>query len=136
LIFKAISNKKSFELFRTVALTKAGADILISKTKLTRKQYYSRMSGLMSADLIKRKNGKNTFTAFSKVIYDITLTTIEKAVTNYWKLKAIDLLEMSKDLPEEERAKLIDNLLDNHEIKTILITDGTVKRQTYAVIGQ
>jgi hypothetical protein len=40
---------------------------------------------------------------------------------------AIDLLETSKDLPEVERAKFIDNLIDNHEIKTILGTDSIVK---------
>jgi len=57
-IIKAISDVKSLELFRIVALTKLDTDILISKTKLTRKQYYLRMSSLNEADLVKRKNGK------------------------------------------------------------------------------
>ena len=57
-VLKAISDKRSLELFRIVALTKPDTDILISKTKLSRKQYYSRMSRLMDAGLIKRKNGK------------------------------------------------------------------------------
>jgi hypothetical protein len=98
-VLKALSDKRSLELFRIVALTKPDADILISKTKLTRKQYYSRMSSLMSTGLIKRKNGKDTLTAFGKVIYDITLTTIENTINYYWKLKAIDSLAMSNDLP-------------------------------------
>ena len=58
-------------------------------------------------------------TAFGKVVYDAQ-TTIEKAVNSYWKLKAIDSLEMSEDLPNEERLKLIDNLLDSKDIKEIL----------------
>ena len=37
---------------------------------------------------------KHTLTAFGKVIYDITQITIENAVSNYWKLKGIDSLEM------------------------------------------
>jgi hypothetical protein len=53
------------------------------------------------------------------VVYDAQ-TIIEKAVNNYWKLKAVDSLEMSEDLPKEERLKLIDNLLDNKDIKEIL----------------
>jgi hypothetical protein len=53
------------------------------------------------------------------VIYDAQ-TIIEKAVHNYWRLKAIDSLEVSNDLPEEERIKLIDSLLDNNHIKEIL----------------
>ena len=122
-IIKAISDVKSLELFRIVALTKPDTEILISKTKLTRKQYYSRMASLVNAGLVKRKNGKYTLSAFGKVIYYISLATIENAVTNYWKLKAIDSLEMSKDLPAEERKKIIDNFIDNQGIKAILESD-------------
>jgi hypothetical protein len=39
-VLEAISDKRSLELFRIVALTKPDTDILISKTKLSRKQYY------------------------------------------------------------------------------------------------
>ena len=94
-VMKSISNVKSIELFRIVALTKLDTDILISKTKLTRKQYYSRMSSLVKAGLVKRKNGKYTLTTFGKVIYD-SVATMENAINYYWKLKAIDSLEISK----------------------------------------
>jgi hypothetical protein len=73
----------------------------------------------MKAGLIKRKNGKHNLTAFGRVIYD-TQITIENAINNYWKLKAIDSLEMSDDLPVEERKKLIDNLIENNGIREIL----------------
>jgi hypothetical protein len=33
-------------------------------------------------------------------------------------------LEMTNDLPTEERKELIDNLIDNHEIKAILVSDN------------
>jgi ribonuclease HII len=49
---------------------------------------------------------------------------IENAANNYWNLKAIDSLEDSDDLPSEERKKLIDQLIDNQEIKDIIITDN------------
>jgi predicted transcriptional regulator len=127
-VLKAISDSGSLELFRIVALTKADTDTLISKTKLTRKQYYSRMSSLTKAGLIKRKNGKHTLTAFGKLIYDAQLT-IENAINYYWKLKAIDSLEMSKDLPAKERKKLIDNLIDNQQIKDILVSDDKFHSQ-------
>src|ERR671938_1614534 len=97
-VLKTISDNGSLELFRIVALTKQDTDILISKTKLTRKQYYSRMSSLSKAGLVKRKDGKYTLTTFGKVIYD-SIATIENAINYYWKLKAIDSLEISKDLP-------------------------------------
>jgi predicted transcriptional regulator len=130
-VLKAVSDSKSLELFRIIALTKPDTDILISKTRLTRKQCYSRISRLMKAGLIKRKNGNYTLTAFGKVIYDITLVTIENAVSNYWKLKAIDSLEMSKDLPAEDHKKIIDSLIDNQEIKAVFVSDNKVENQTY-----
>jgi predicted transcriptional regulator len=118
-VLAAISDKQSLELFRYIAVTNGDSESLRAKLNLTRKQYYSRLSRMTKAGLVKRKNGKHSLTAFGKVIYDAQ-TTIEKAVNNYWKLKAIDSLEMSDELPREERVKLIDNLLDNKDIKEIL----------------
>jgi hypothetical protein len=123
-VLKAISDKRSLALFKIVALTKPNTEILLSKTKLTRKQYYSRMSSLMNAGLIRRKSGKHTLTAFGKVIYDITLATVEDAVNYYWKLKAIDSLAMSNDLPAEELEKVINNFIDNQEIKNVLVSNN------------
>jgi predicted transcriptional regulator len=120
-VLKAISDKKSLELFRIVALVN-GTDVLISKIKLTRKQYYSRISRLVNAGLIKRKNGKYTLTAFGKVIYYAALTIIENATNSYWKLKVIDSLEMSNDISAEEHKKIIDNLIDDREIKDALVS--------------
>jgi predicted transcriptional regulator len=123
-VLRLISDKKSLELFRIVVLTNsqpdAAADVLITKTNLTRRQYYSRMSKLTKAGLIKRKNGIHNLTIFGKVVYN-TQMKIENAVNNYWKLKAIDSLEDST-LSPTERKKLIDNLLDNQEIKDILVS--------------
>jgi predicted transcriptional regulator len=125
-ILKAISDEKSLELFRIVALTKQHSDILVSKTKLTRKQYYSRMSTLMKAGLIKREEGKYTMTTFGRIIYHISLAAMENAVNNYWKLKAIESLRMSKDIPAAECKKIIDRFIDNPEIKDIFVRDDNM----------
>jgi hypothetical protein len=118
-VITAISDRESLELFRIIAINSEDSDGLRTKTNLTRKQYYSRLSRMTKAGLVRRKKGKHSLTAFGKVIYDAQ-TIIEKAVNNYWRLKAIDSLEVSNDLPEEERIKLIDSLLDNNHIKEIL----------------
>jgi len=118
-VLKSISDDDSIDLFRYIATNDSDSESLRSKSSMTRKQYYSRMSRLMKAGLIKRKNGKHTLTAFGKVIYDSQIT-IENAINSYWKLKAIDSLEMSDDLPVEERKKLIDNLIENNGIREIL----------------
>src|SRR5919109_5069976 len=115
-VLAAISDKESLELFRYIASKNGDSDRLRTETNLTRKQYYSRLSRMTKAGLVRRKNGKHSLTAFGKVVYDAE-TTIEKAINSYWKLKAIDSLELSDELPKEERIKLIDNLLDNNDIK-------------------
>ena len=129
-VLRSISDKKSLELFRIVVLTNsepdAAADVLITKTNLTRRQYYSRMYKLIKTGLIKRRNGRHTLTAYGRVIYD-TQIKIENAVNNYWNLQAIDSLEDSNDLPLEERKNLIDVLIDNQEIKAILAPDSDNK---------
>jgi predicted transcriptional regulator len=118
-ILASISDKQSLELFRYIAVTNGNSENLRTKINLTRKQYYSRLSRMTKAGIVKRKNGRHSLTAFGKVVYDAQ-TIIEKAVNSYWKLKAVDSLDMSDDLPKEERIKLIDNLLDNKDIKEIL----------------
>jgi hypothetical protein len=123
-VLKVLSNEESLELFGIVtATTDSNTDIIINKIKLTRKQYYFRMSELMKAGLIKKKNGKHSFTAFGKVVYN-TQMKIENAVNNFWKLKTIDLLEDSHTLSTTERKKLIYELIDNQEIKDILVSDN------------
>jgi predicted transcriptional regulator len=119
-VLKSISDEESLELFKSIGANGSDTESLRNKIKITRKQYYSRMSRLMKVGLIKRKNGKHTLTAFGKVIYE-TQITIQNAINSYWKLKAVDSLEMSNDLPVEERKKLIDNLIENINIREMLV---------------
>lgn len=120
-VLRTIADDMSLELFKTIAEGNTiESTTLRDKAKLTRKQYYSRLSRMAKAGLVKKKAGKYFLTAFGKIVYDTQLT-VENALTSYWKLKAIDSLELSTELPIEERKKLIDTLLDNAQIKEILV---------------
>ena len=119
-VLRTIADDKSMELFKTIAQGTIDSENLKNKAKLTRKQYYSRLSRMTKAGLVRKKSGKYLLTAFGKIVYDAQ-TTVENALTSYWKLRAIDSLEMSNELPKEEQQKLIDALLDNQEIKGILV---------------
>lgn len=119
-VLRTISDDKSMDLFKTIAHSSIDSESLKNKTKLTRKQYYSRLSRMTKAGIVRKKSGKYTLTAFGKVVYD-SQVTVENALNNFWKLKAIDSLEMSNELPKEEQQKLIDTLLDNQELKGILV---------------
>ena len=91
---------------------------------LTTKQYYSRVSGLINTGLIKRHKGRYSLTLLGKVVYDAQMI-IGKALTYYWKLKAIESIEMSASgssgLPNGELSQLVDVLIDNHKVKDILV---------------
>ena len=121
-VLNAIADDSSLILFNTIAITNCTSDILISKLKLTRKQYYSRMFRLIKGGLVKRKNGRYFLTSFGKIVYGAQ-SLIEKAIEQYWSLKAIDSLEMSSNnILAEERNKIISILLErNPQIREILV---------------
>jgi predicted transcriptional regulator len=92
---------------------------------LTTKQYYSRISGLLNAGLVKRHKGKHSLTLLGKVVYNSQIA-IGKALNYYWKLQALESIQTSSSpaLSKEVLSKLIDTLIaliDNHEIKDILM---------------
>jgi predicted transcriptional regulator len=125
-VLRSIADDKSLQLFKTVASETIDSRNLKTRTRLTRKQYYSRLSRMTRTGLIRKKRGKYILTAFGKVVYEYQ-ATIDNALNNYWKLKAIDSLETSNELPKEEQQKLIETLLDNKEIKGILVKEGSVE---------
>jgi hypothetical protein len=123
-LFKKISDDKSLTLFNSIAVSNGVKYFPLKEMDLTTKQYYSRVSGLLNAGLIKRHKGKYSLTLLGKVVYDSHMT-IGKALTYYWKLRAIESIEMSSGvrLPKEKLTQLIDALIDNHFIKDILIKE-------------
>ena len=42
--------------------------------------------------------------------------------SNQWKLRAIDSIELSDELPGEERRQLLESLIDNKQLREILST--------------
>ena len=123
-ILEAISDVKSLKLFNTIATKGGNSEDLSEQLKLSRKEYYSRMSRLMKTGIVKRKNGKHFLTAFGKVVYDAQVT-VKKAVESYWKLKAIDSIDLSDEITVKERDKLIQTLVDDVEIREILSKHAT-----------
>lgn len=115
-ILNALSDDKALDIFKVIALSNCDSNILITKTKLTLKQYYSKMDSLIKAGLVRKKDGKYCLTSFGKVFYNLQITA-ENALSNYWKLKAIDSFD---NLSKEEYRRFIDSLIDDYNIKRIL----------------
>ena len=66
--------------------------------------------------------------------------TIGKTLAYYWKLKAIDSIEMSASItsgiPEGERVQLINALIDNHQIKDILMKTISVSSESRTTVSE
>jgi predicted transcriptional regulator len=136
-----ISDEKALSLFKAVALSeKDNTSGLITKLGLTHRQYYSIMKKLIDTGLVKRISGNYSLTSFGKITFYIQVKKIETAIKHYWELKAVDsIIEYvnRKDLPIEEYQRIVDNLIDNHEIKAILISnDQCESNQSYDAAGQ
>jgi predicted transcriptional regulator len=126
-VLSSICNEKALSIFKAVALSENDyTSILITKLKLTRKQYYANMERLTEVNIVRRTNGKYSLTSFGKVIFSM-LSKIETATKFHWRFKAIDTIMMASAgqnvLPIEERQRIIDSLIDNQEIKDILVSN-------------
>ena len=119
-VLKAISDDKALTLFNTVALSTGKTDMLLSTMNLTRKQYYSKMERLSKQGLLVRKGGRYYLTTLGKVLYELQ-NTLGVALDNYWNLKAIDSLLTPPALPEFELNKMIDTLLENNDLKKLIL---------------
>jgi hypothetical protein len=118
-VLKKISDDKTLTLFNSIAGADGDKNIPLKEMNLTTKQYHTRISGLLNAGLVKRHKGKYSHTLLGKIVYD-TQMTIGKTLTYHWKLKGIESIEASNN-PEWELAQLISALIDNRQIKNILM---------------
>ena len=126
-VLKKISDDKALTLLNSIATSNGhkSTDISLRDINLSTRQYYSKLSGLMSAGLVRRDYGKHSLTLIGKIVYDAYLE-ICTALSCYWKLKAIDSIEMSTTgagLSKEELRQLISALIDNQFVKDVLIKE-------------
>jgi predicted transcriptional regulator len=85
-VLNAIHDPDGRDLFNSIATDRRSNDTFDYTVKITRKQYYSRLSKLVKADLIKRKEGRYVLTPFGEVIYSVQLGFAE-AVDEHLKSK-------------------------------------------------
>ena len=106
---------------RTGAIFFPDSNAILKKIKLSRKQFYSRLSALKKAGLVKRRENstKLVLTSFGYAIYNAQ-SIIEEALSTFWKLKALDEVVLSDTATKEETFEIIDALLLNEKIKEIV----------------
>jgi predicted transcriptional regulator len=87
-ILSRTSDEKALALFYSIANADGDRPTSLMKAGLTAKQYYSRISGLMNAGLIKRYKGRYSLTLLGTVVND-SLMKICNTIDNQPKLRAI-----------------------------------------------
>ena len=96
--------------FNTITLRK--------KSKMTRKQIYSRTCKMLKIGLISRSKGKLLVTIFGKATLQ-NLQFSQKLLEDKWKFKAINAIDL-QDMSVEEHKKLVHSILDDAKIEKIL----------------
>ena len=76
-ILDAIHDPGGRDLFDSIATDRSRNKTIDYTVKISRKQYYSRLSKLVKTDLIKRKGAKYVLTPFGGVIYAVQLEFTE-----------------------------------------------------------
>lgn len=82
------------------------------------KRYYTRLSKLKNALIVRRKGRSYELTAFGSVIYDI-IQTVKLAHELHWKLQVIDAI--GDRVPDAERQQIIESLIPDKSIRKTLI---------------
>ena len=119
-IIQSVSDSKSLDLFCSIAKGNMESEELKETKGLSRKQFYTRTSQLLKQGLIQRNKGSFSLTSLGIIVYHAQLV-IEAGVNNYWKLKAIDSIESSGEIVEQERVKIIKTILDDNTVQNILV---------------
>ena len=122
-VYKALSNESSVRLFTSIANSNNGTQFSMTDFSLSKPQYYDKINDLRSAGLIFKLKGKYNVTSFGKVIFTL-VKMLDKAAQEHWKLQAIDVMNSAKAM-RIDKSKVIDILLDDIEIKEILLKELT-----------
>jgi hypothetical protein len=129
-VLTAISDKISQDLLTAIAMNGKGDNHLADHLNMTRKQFYSRMSRLTRAHLVERRRGSYRLTAFGNVIYHVKLR-LDDALRNKFRFMAIDAMGTYSAMAKEERSKVVESLINDHETKEILVRfDNVTCRQS------
>jgi predicted transcriptional regulator len=129
-VLTAISDQISQDLLATIATNGLGDTHLADRLNMTRKQFYSRISRLTGAQLVERRRGNYRLTAFGNVIYHVKLR-LDETLENKFRYMAIDAMDSYNGMPKEERAKVIESLINDYETKDILVRfDNILCRQS------
>jgi predicted transcriptional regulator len=119
-VLNAISDEISLNIFVIIKNDGKNTEGLRDELNITSKQCYHRINKLVDMGLVRRKGSYYNITSFGRVIFQAQ-EKVAKAIENYSKLKMVDVIRGS-DLTRDERTKLLDELIDDDELREIIVS--------------
>lgn len=114
-ILSALSDEDSLKILDMIANRQRDPKISDFESP---KRYYSRLSKLKNANVIRRNGKSYTITAFGSIVYK-TIQMIRIAHELQWKLEVIDAI--GENLPDEEHHSIIESLIPDKSVRKTLI---------------
>lgn len=108
-VLEAISDNESLNLLLSIANDGRNIEGLMHKLKMTRKQYYNRLTKLLDAGLIKRKNNSYSLTSFGTVIFEVQLI-LKEVIDSRSKFKIVGTQDSFGEVK-----KIIDKLVSGNQ---------------------
>ena len=123
LLFRSLATGGAIELLYRIRDGEIRSEDLREESKLTRKQYYVRISQLIKEGIVRRKDGILNLTVFGKVIMQ-TLETQEKAKEMGFRLRSLDLILADKAMPDDVKLDMVTSLVPDREIQAMILNGG------------
>ena len=115
-IFTILSDNTSVNLMKTAYSGKLTSSNYVGK--LSKKQFYTKLKRLCNTGLVeKREDASYRTTTLGSLVYNGQVKTLEDALTNFWQLKAIDILKKRQDFPADRKEEIIDEIVKGEQFE-------------------
>jgi predicted transcriptional regulator len=118
-VFATLSDRYSINILKMAYFGLKGSSMSY-KGNISKKQFYSRLKRLRDLGVIEKHNSVYKTTTFGSLIYNGQVKALEDIMANYWNLKAVDVLKSRQDFPLPEKEKLIEEMIQNSSLKSIV----------------
>ena len=118
-IFTVLSDNTSVDLMKTAYAGRLTSSNYVGK--LSKKQFYTKLKRLCNTGLVeKREDAYYRTTTLGSLVYNGHVKTLEDALTNFWQLKAIDILKTREDFPADRKESIIDEIVKGSNLKNFI----------------
>jgi predicted transcriptional regulator len=118
-VFATLADRHSINIVKMAYLGLKGSSMSY-KGNISKKQFYARLKRLRDIGIIEKRNSVYRTTTLGSLIYNGQIKALEDILSNYWNLKAVDVLKSRQDFPLNEKEKLIEEMIQNTSLKSIV----------------